>query len=402
MTDPESEYTAPQTSAARENEEASEVVLIKRAESVEQVRQISRRQFTRFLVLLRRTFRKHIPQVSPKEPAPQAFPPPMAGNLKRWLPALQVFPWILAVGFAVSFFWDFTGYPTVEGLLRILTVSGLVSFATNWLAITMLFQPRRKRVILPQGLIPAQRDRVIFRLSQSISRELINEQIIREKIESSGIIPRYREKATEIVRHVLEDEEFRTELKTFTADYLESTLGSESMRRQLASYLIERIQQSVGGGIAGIALKTYRLFGEDDFQRRIGDAVKQIPSSLDPWLDKLDTVLDDLPEFVDTQSLELEDLVTRTVLDLVARFDVQAMIVERAQQFDEKRLEDLLKNTSNEQLNYIKYLGAVLGVIGGTIIWQPLWALLALIALGLAIWGLDEWLIRRKSDEWLG
>lgn len=371
-----------------------ERTLVKPAESVEQARQISRRQFTRLLVLLRRTFRRHIPRVPKRTTATEFRPTPLSGNFRRMLSFLKALPWILAVGFVASFFWDFPGSPLAEGVIRILTVSGLVSFATNWLAIYMLFQPRGKRAILPQGLIPSQKERVIQRLSESISNELINEEIIREKIVTSGVIPRYREKATTLVRNVLEDREFRDELKILATDYLEGVLGAESMRRLLASFLIERINESAKGGLTGIALRAYRLFGEDDFQRRIANAVKEIPAALDPMLDKLDSVLDDLPEFVDTQTLELEDVITGAILDLVSRVNIQAMIHERAQQFDEQRLENLLKNTSNEQLNYIKYLGALLGTIGGTIIWQPMWALVILTSLGLVVWGIDEALIR--------
>jgi uncharacterized membrane protein YheB (UPF0754 family) len=76
------------------------------------------------------------------------------------------------------------------------------------------------------------------------------------------------------------------------------------------------------------------------------------------------------------------------------------MIAERARQFDEGQLEGLLKSTSNEQLNYIKYLGAILGVFGGFVIWQPLGALALFVSVALVLWGIDEALVRaRRSRE---
>jgi hypothetical protein len=58
----------------------------------------------------------------------------------------------------------------------------------------------------------------------------------------------------------------------------------------------------------------------------------------------------------------------------------------------------LLRRTTNEQLNYIKYLGAVLGVVGGFIIWAPVASLILFTALGLAIYGLDEALFRTRTN----
>jgi len=75
------------------------------------------------------------------------------------------------------------------------------------------------------------------------------------------------------------------------------------------------------------------------------------------------------------------------------------MIAERARKFDEGQLENLLKSTSNEQLNYIKYLGAILGVFGGFVIWEPVGALVVFVAAGLLLWGADEALVRLRGRQ---
>src|SRR5690606_31612141 len=132
------------------------------------------------------------------------------------------------------------------------------------------------------------------------------------------------------------------------------------------------------------------------FQRCIERAVREIPGALDPLLDRLDEALDRVPEKVEARSDQIEALATKTVLGFVERLDVYAMIVENARGFDEAQLENLLKKTSNEQLNYIKYLGGVLGVVGGFVIWEPVLALALLTALTLGLWGLDEALFRLR------
>ncbi len=372
------------------------------AHTVAEAKAVTRRRAHDLGLLVARYVRRHLPERAPAAPAPVAEPPRLQGRLGQILPVMRLIPWLLGALFLVSFAWDFPGLSVtlfgrelaLAGLLRILAVSGLIGFATNWLAITMLFQPRQKRPIVPQGLIPAQRERVIFRLAQAISQELINEDIIKAKIEESGVIRRYREQAVGVLQAVVEDPEFRDELKDLTAVYVESVLGSEAMRAQLAALARQKVEDYAGRGLGGLALRAYRAFNEADFQRRIEQAVAEIPGALDPVLDRLDELLDTVPEKIEARSEQIETFATRTVLGFVERLDVYSMIIENARGFDEAQLENLLKKTSNEQLNYIKYLGGVLGVVGGFVIWEPVLALAVLTAFSLGLWGLDEALYR--------
>src|SRR5690625_7491116 len=96
------------------------------------------------------------------------------------------------------------------------SVAGLIGFLTILLAITMLFHPRRKHPVFGQGLIPAQRERVIFRLATAISEELINERIIKAKDEEMQVIPRYREDTLDVTRGVAVVGDVLRELKSPT------------------------------------------------------------------------------------------------------------------------------------------------------------------------------------------
>ncbi len=378
-----------------------------RARTIPEAKAVTKRRAHDLGLLIARYVRRHLPMRPPAAPHAVPEPPKLKGRLGQILPIMRMIPWVLGVFFALSFVWDFPG-ATVElfgrvlpldGLIRILAVSGLIGFATNWLAITMLFQPREKRPIVPQGLIPAQRERVIFRLAQAISQELINEEIIKQKIEESGAIRRYREQAVDVLKSVVEDPEFRDELKDLTTSYVESVLGSEEMRAKLTAIAMEKIEAYAGQGLGGLALKAYRSLNERDFQRRVDRAIREIPGALDPILDRLDELLDTVPDKVEARSEQIETFATKTVLGFVERLDVYSMIVENARGFDEAQLENLLKKTSNEQLNYIKYLGGILGVVGGFVIWEPVLALVVLTAFTLGLWGLDEALYRLRTEK---
>ena len=342
---------------------------------------------------------------SDAEGAPLDEPPRRGQGYARWLPLLRAVPWLLAGVFAFSFVWDFADvtlslgpYPiALDGLLRIVSVSGWIGFLTNWLAITMLFQPRERRPLVGQGVIPAQRERVAWRLAQAVSDELINEAIIGEKIRDSGIAERYRTLLLSVTEDVLEDEVFRDELRAWIRRYLHRVLATESVQEHIVTFTAKQMEQSVDG-LPGLALQAYRLFDEDDFQDRLRRAVQRLPQSIDPMLEELDPLLDRIPDELAKRDAAIDDFIMQTVLRFVEQIDIERIVLDNVRDYDERQLEMLLKRTTNEQLTYIKYLGGVLGMLGGLVIWRPVVSLLAFLALGLCIYAVDELLYRARPD----
>lgn len=392
----------------RENAEKAAVAPGKGV-SVPEAREMTRATASDFRHLVARYVRRHLP-VSGPSPVPQiAEPPRSTGSSGVLLSLLKVIPLTLGALFVVSFFWDFPGMTlsilgremVLSGLVRIVAVSGLIGFLTNWIAITMLFNPRTERPLFGQGLIPAQRERVIYRLASAVSEELINEEIIKQKIEENEIIPKYREMALSVTRGVLEDDQFRADLKKLTGDYVQTVLTSDEVRRRIVEFVIEKIENYVGEGMGGFALKAYRYLNEQDFQRRVDRAITMLPDQLDIVLDDMDELLDTIPEKIEARAEDIEEWATKIVLGFVENLDVYSMIMSNMMQYDERRLEDLIKKSTNEQLNYIKYLGGALGALGGLVIWQPVPALVAFGVVGTLLWGADEALyrLRRSSSD---
>ncbi|MEM8485157.1 MAG: DUF445 family protein [Bacteroidota bacterium] len=357
---------------------------------------------------LKNLFSKYIRRYMPERVGEESSfpePPRMVGSYAQLLPLMRLIPWILAAFFVVSAFWDFDGITftlfgqtlQLEGLVRIISVSGMIGFLTNWLAITMLFNPRERRPLLGQGLIPEQRERVIYRMASTISEELINADIIKQKIEESGIIPKYREMALSVTKSVIDDPDFREELKGIISNYVDEVVGSEDVRSRLVEFIVGKIEEYAGEGLGGFALRTYRMINEGDFQRRIEDAVEQLPSSVDTFLDEMDHLLDAVPEKIEARSQDIEQAASAMITTFVDNIDLYSMIESNMQRYDDRKLEELLKRATNEQLNYIKYLGGVLGCIGGLVIWQPTLSLIAFGIIGSILYGIDELLYRRQK-----
>jgi uncharacterized membrane protein YheB (UPF0754 family) len=327
-------------------------------------------------------------------------PPPPQPQLKilKWL---RPIPWILLAGFLFSFFWDFDGRSLplfalelpLEGLLRIITVSGMIGFLTNWIAITMLFRPLKKRPLLGQGLIPAQKDRIAYRLSLAVSEDLINPEVIKRKIEESDAVRKYRRKAAADLRKFVRKEEFRLEVKNWLIEYISDYLDDEQVRKQISSAIAEEINQKlIDKPIERTAVKTYAFLRGMELPELIEASLEDIPFSVQRRIDFVDDLLEGIPRIVSDNGEQLDDAITHLLFSLVNRFDVQKLVEENLSSYDEVRLEAMIQNATNEQLKTIQYLGAVLGTIGGFVIWQPLLSIAILGTAAGSVYLADKWL----------
>lgn len=322
------------------------------------------------------------------------------------LRVLSAVPYLLIITFTISFFWDFDGASAefwgqtlqFEGLLKILSVSGLIGFFTNWLAITMLFKPAEKRPILGHGLIPAQKDRIVFRLAQAVSDDLINPDIIKKKISESNVIGRYREESTKYIKNIIDDPAFREDLKQWVVQYLDEMIADPEIRAAMAERILIQIEEALHNkAFEKVALKAYTFVKGQEMQHIIEEALIEIPTSVENGLDKLDDLLDQLPKKIDEHSNTIENIVTTLLYKLINQLDVQTLVEDNLQSYDEQKISDIIRTSTNEQLRYIKYLGAVLGVIGGFVIWEPLISVIVLAILSGGILLLDQLLYRPKT-----
>jgi uncharacterized membrane protein YheB (UPF0754 family) len=321
---------------------------------------------------------------------------------------LSAVPYLLVVLFVLSFFWDFDGLSTTvwgrslqfEGLLKILSVSGLIGFLTNWLAITMLFKPAEKRPILGHGLIPAQKNRIAYRLAQTVSEDLINPEIIKKKITESNIIGRYRALSTRYIKGIIDDPAFRKDIKRWVVRYVDEMIADPEIRAALAKRILTQIEEALHNkSFEKIAFKTYTFVKGQEMQSIIEEALVQIPTSVESGLDKLDDLLDQLPQKIDENSDTIENIVTTLLYKLINQLNVHALVEENLRSYDEQHISNIIRSATNEQLRYIQYLGAVLGVIGGFVIWEPLLSVIVLVSLSAILLLLDQLLHQYAADS---
>ena len=352
------------------------------------------------------------------------------------LKLLRVIPWGLLALFIVSFIWDFNGLQLLldstgiylyaqgeqslvlgrysalqlpsfsqtlelQGLIVTVSAAGLIGFFTNWLAITMLFHPRKPRPLLGQGIIPASRDRVADLIALAISKDLISEDVILERIHISGVVPRYREMALDMTEGLLLDEDFQTRIKAMSSQFLTEKLRSPELKEKLIATVMDMIDSAATRGLAGIALKVYQMLNRDGLRRQIEEAIDDLPETVDIVVDELIRIFQTLPAKIAERSDDIELWLTKAIVSFVGTLDIYDMVSRNLREYDERRFENLIKRTSSHQLIYIKYLGGILGAIGGLVIfnqWLALPLLAVILGLVVALDNLILWIVERRRD----
>ena len=89
---------------------------------------------------------------------------------------------------------------------------------------------------------------------------------------------------------------------------------------------------------------------------------------------------------------------TRFIMQLLNKIDIKGILANQMKHFDERKLERMVWEATNEQLLYIQYLGTILGMLGGLIIWNENMVWIYMIAMGV-IFGLDNLIYRLKKKK---
>ena len=326
--------------------------------------------------------------------------------LRAFTLALRLLPWLCGVGFFTSFLIDFPpgyGFTVLgkevlfTGFIKVVCVSGLIGFGTNYLAIRMLFRPVVKRPVWGQGLIPAQRNQIIYTLAKGMHEHILNQDLIRQRLLESGLVKRVNDMAIDGSVALLSDTELRSTIKKMVYQGMHDYLSREPVVQDLTQIIDGRVNESMEGGVKKLILQAYKKYNPDDYRQAIHNVIGDIPKVSVEVMEKLEGELDRFVAYVRTQRKPLEDLIMDAIMDLLNRIDIPGILRGQMAHFDEARLERMVWEATNEQLLYIQYLGTLLGMLGGLLIWQPeLMAGIFVVILGL-LFVADTLLFRLKK-----
>lgn len=187
------------------------------------------------------------------------------------------------------------------GYLLLILISGFIGWVTNWIAIKMLFHPRKPFKILGltlQGIFPKNQSQFAQKLGKLVSGEFLSFADIAQKISEPGNIQKIM---PVIEQHV---DRFLKERLHEQLPMISMFLGDKTLARLKATFLQE-----------------------------------------------IETML---PEVMRTYAGEL-----KTELDL------EGIITEKVSRFSSDRLEELLYQIMAKEFRFVEWVGAAIGLLIG-------------------------------------
>ncbi len=307
----------------------------------------------------------------------------------------KIFGATMGLLFLLSFFLDY------DALLRTISVSGLIGWGTNWLAVFMLFRPLEPRPLLGHGLIPRKREEFFANISRAVVDNLISEEILHQEIERSGLVRKAAREQIAAVRTVLQSAEFRKDLQDLTLTYVHRIIRSPEFRGRLRAMVEMRLNQGLDqwtgrdmkGKMVEVLKPLWREQVRDEVMRHLEEVIREIPAAVPHFFGRLDQTMEQLPAYLSEQEGVITQVVTRAVTGFVRSLNVRDIVMQRLNGLSNEYLERTVRNTTERQLGFITLAGGLLGAIGGVVIWKPT-LIVILPVVGGAVWGVDVALAR--------
>lgn len=282
-------------------------------------------------------------------------------------------------------------------------VGGLIGYITNGIAIKMLFRPLRplylfgKRVPFTQGIIPKERDRIAHSVGEVVARELINQETLKENLLSQEMYTKIergieewfisQKQSKKTVRQIL-CEMSTSKVIEDLSDTLKEKVTDLSYKKvvdlDIASSLSESACKEIKGQLGMFAMfmndsmiETAKLKIEELINKMIEEkAEDMIYDVIDKEGDKLldasiETVAEHIEEYLPKIKYILMKQYTAVVEtqlgDMLEGLNIEKIVEDKIKAFDMIELEKLILDIMDKELKAIIWLGAVLGVIMGTI-----------------------------------
>lgn len=354
--------------------------------------------------------RKHFPFVAFLEVEPKPLPERrklgksegVSLVMRIVIGGLQVLPWVCGAMFIMGFFpyfsTPYTWTPRLLGwelsldftnIIRTIAVSGLIGFGTNFLAIRMLFRPIEKRPIWGQGLIPAQRDRIIYKLAEGMHTHILSQELIRKRVEETGLVKKVNDLVMDGTIGLLKDEELRQELKYAFTDAIHQYASRNDIRQEIRGIIDLRLEDRLDKGLKKFVFQTYKRYNKEEYDQAIDQVVAEIPKVAREVMDRTEAQLDRLAAYLRKERAPMRERIMEIFIKILNSIDITDLLAKQMAYLDERRLEKMVWEATNEQLLYIQYLGTLLGMLGGLLIWEPILTTVTFLLTFLLLFGFD-------------
>ena len=274
-------------------------------------------------------------------------------------------------------------------------IGAIIGYFTNYIAVKMLFYPRKEIRLLGHklpftpGAIPKGRTRLASAVGHVVSDSLLTRQdvenlLLSEEVKEhvTGAIMKhfrtqlgeeictlsgmsedeYREKreglSRAVSREIVDSIDIRSIMEEFGADYLKEKIHSKTLGKLISSERIDAVAMYVADDLQNVVNEK----GPDYVKRIVDEKLESADSR------SLEEILS-----AGTEEYDLSEMITdgycRLVRDNIDRsmshIDIAAVIEEKINAMPIDELERMLLSVMKKELNTIVSLGALIGVVLG-------------------------------------
>lgn len=277
-------------------------------------------------------------------------------------------------------------------------IGAVIGYSTNWIAIKMMFRPRKAikigKVKLPftPGIIPKNKTNIAHAISSTITNNLLTEEdikkiLISDEIKSelkNFIDNKFQNIKDNSINEILEGTITKKNLNSL-CDYILDK-GTKSIfqnikEKELAHIISEQIRDAVKEKTNGTI---FAIFSSkkilDSLTRNVEDKIndyidlnweKIIYEMVEKELNKyLELKIDNLNLNIDISSIAItvyENLIINNFKNILNKINIEKIIEDKINEMDMKELEKLILKVMKKELNAVINLGALIGFILGLI-----------------------------------
>ena len=310
-------------------------------------------------------------------------------------------------------------------------LGGVIGYITNDIAIRMLFRPHKAKYVFgihipfTPGIIPKEKGRIAEAVGGVISENLMNKEVLERYLLSEDMIGKIRSAAEEFIAtqqrnnetvsqflgHYLSKEEIDTISQNINQSITKQTyekLADSSVGEKVAHIAIDHVAQKltidgaqellsgIGGALGGLGGMAAGLFGGNIVAKFLGmlrdpaehflaknintmlrDNGEEIVSNMiggevDNFLNKpvsklLEGHEEQLAQAVNTIESIYRSIITEHLPKILQSIDISKIVRERINEMDVNETEKLIFQVMDKELKAIVWLGALLGLVIGSI-----------------------------------
>ena len=224
-------------------------------------------------------------------------------------------------------------------MVLLIIFATLHGYAGAWLAVRMLFRPRRPFKVLgitlfPQGMIPRHRDRLANAIGKAVGEELVSQETIMEQLVGKDFLGSKIRNVIDSYTNDILSQNYPSLIETLpahmrspvldaisslqltVAEHIEKVLRNEETQAAISSFVENRVDEVLSRRVAAV-------LDDDAFEKLVGFVEERVSSAVES-----STLEKTIREFV---SRRIDDLAnTETPIGVMFTPDAIALLKEKA------------------------------------------------------------------------